>query len=135
MLREGGSGYERLDVYQRSMALVAKVQLLIQGLPSSERYALASQMRRASRSIPPNVAEGYAKRKSAKEFRNYLTIAMGSASEMKVHLTIAEGLGYRGEDDQLTEEYDILGRQLNKLISSWRAGPPEVANKQPTTSN
>jgi len=133
-LREG-NGYERFDVYQRSMALVTKVQLLIKTLPSSERYALASQMRRASRSIPANVAEGYAKRKSAKEFRNYLTIAMGSASEMKVHLTIAEGLGYRGEDDQLTEEYDILGRQLNRLITSWKAGSPETVNQQPTTNN
>jgi four helix bundle protein len=110
MPNEVGSGYERLDVYQRSMELVAKVQSLIRKLPSSERYELVSQMKRASRSIPANIAEGYAKRKSAKEFRNYLTIAMGSASEMKVHLTIAEGLGYRGEDDQLAEEYDILGR-------------------------
>jgi four helix bundle protein len=117
------------------MTLVSKVHGLIRALPSSERYALANQMTRASRSIPANIAEGYAKRKSAAEFRHYLTTAMGSASEMKVHLTIAQGLGYRNEDDGLTAEYDILGRQLNKLISSWRIGPPEVLNQQRTTNN
>ena len=117
------------------MALVPRVQSLIRALPTSERYALASQMRRASRSVPANIAEGYAKRRSAKEFRAYLTTAMGSANEMKVHLAIAQELGYRSEDDQLTEDYDILGRQLNRLISSWQAGPPEVPNQQQATSN
>lgn len=85
-------------------------------------------MRRASRSVRANIAEGYAKRRSAKEFRNYLTTAMGSANEMKVHLTIARELGYLDEDEELTEQYDILGRQLNRLIGSWQAGPPELPN-------
>ena len=117
------------------MALVPRVQSLIRALPTSERYALASQMRRASRSVPANIAEGYAKRRSAKEFRAYLTTAMGSANEMKVHLTIAAELGYLDKGEELTEQYDILGRQLNKLIGSWQAGPPEVPNQQQTTSN
>ena len=77
MLHTAGDGYERLEVYQRAMALVEEVQSLIKALPSVERYALASQMGRASRSIPANIAEGYAKRKSAKEFRNYLTTRHG----------------------------------------------------------
>lgn len=128
MLRASKSGYERLEVYQRAMALVPRVQSLSRALPTSERYALASQMRRASRSVRANIAEGYAKRRSAKEFRNYLTTAMGSANEMKVHLTIARELGYLDEDEELTEQYDILGRQLNRLIGSWQAGPPELPN-------
>ncbi len=135
MPHNAGNGYERLDVYQRAMALVGDVESLIRMLPSSERYALASQMRRASRSIPANIAEGYAKRKSAKEFRNYLTTAMGSASEMKVHLTIAMQLGYGRDKDRLIEEYDVVGRQLNKLISSWKAGPPQAVNQRLTTNN
>src|SRR5437867_4399364 len=107
-------GCERLDVYQRAMTLVSKVHTVIQRLPASERYALASQMRRASRSIPANIAEGYAKRRSAKDFRNYLAIAMGSANEMKVHLTIARELGHLNDHDTLVQQYDVLGRQLNK---------------------
>ena len=128
-----GTGYERLEVYRRAMALVPKVQELIRSLPSSERYALASQMRRASRSVPANIAEGYAKRRSSKEFCSYLTTAMGSANEMQVHLKIASELGYLQSDDPLMSDYNIVGRQLNKLISSWRSGPPEAT--EPATSN
>ena len=135
MVQGGKGGYERLEVYQRAMSLIPRVQFVIRVLPASERYALASQMRRASRSVPTNIAEGYAKRKSAKEFRNYLTIAMGSASEMKVHLAIANELGYLHEGDDLIEQYDILGRKLNKLITSWGAGAPEPLNQRRTTNN
>ena len=60
---------------------------------------------------------------------------MGSANEMKVHLTIAAQLGYLGENEELTEQYDILGRQLNRLIGLWQAGPPEVPNQQQATNN
>jgi len=130
------SGYERLDVYQRAMALVPGVQRVITSLPSSERYALASQMRRASRSVPANIAEGYAKRQSHKEFCFYLTIAMGSANEMEVHLTVAGDLGYgeAGECVGLRNEYRILGKQLNRLIATWRSGAPRP-NQQRATSN
>lgn len=128
------TGYEKLEVYRRAISLVPRVQELIRRLPTSERHALASQMRRASRSVPANIAEGYAKRRSSKEFCAYLTTAMGSANEMQVHLKIATELGYL-EDDRLLDDYDILGRQLNKLISSWRAGPPEAVNQQQATSN
>jgi len=117
------------------MDLVPQVHTLIRKLPSSERYALASQMRRASRSIPANIAEGYAKRRSSKEFCHYLTTAMGSANEMQVHLRIAAELGYLDDGNRLSGDYDIVGRQLNKLISSWRTGPPEIVNQQQATSD
>jgi len=112
------TGYEKLEVYRRAMALVPKVQNLIRSLPSSEKYAMASQIRRASRSVPANIAEGYAKRRSAKEFCAYLTTAMGSANEMQVHLKIASELGYLQDSNKLSDEYDVVGRQLNKLIAS-----------------
>lgn len=117
------------------MALVPRVQHVISSLPSGERYALASQMRRASRSVPANIAEGYAKRRSNKEFCSYLTTAMGSANEMEVHLSIAIDLGY-GEEGQCVElksEYGVRGRQLNRLITTWRSGAP-IPNQQPATS-
>ncbi len=79
---------------------------------------MASQIRRASRSVPANIAEGYAKRRSAKEFCAYLTTAMGSANEMQVHLKIASELGYLQDSNKLSDEYDVVGRQLNKLIAS-----------------
>lgn len=134
MAESEGSGYQRLEVYRRAMALVPEVQKVIQTLPVSESRALASQMRRASRSVPANIAEGYARRRSAKEFCAYLTTALGSANEMPVHLQIARDLGFV-ESSQLYDRYDIVGRQLNRLISSWRTGPPETLNQQQATNN
>jgi len=54
--------HEDLRAYRLAMDLVVGVQTLVSGLPKEERHALASQMRRASRSVPANIAEGFAKR-------------------------------------------------------------------------
>ena len=78
--------YEDLEVYQRAMALLPQVHRLALSLPDFERYNLADQMRRASKAIPANVAEGYGRKRSAKEFKAYLTTALGSTNEMLVHL-------------------------------------------------
>lgn len=126
------TGYERLECYRRAMGLVPQVNALIRRLPAEERFELVSQTRRASRSVPANIAEGYAKRKSSKEFANYLTTAMASANEMEVHLKIADQLGY-ADVSGLIEECNVVGRQLNKLIASWQRFP--TSHKRPTTSN
>lgn len=133
----GFGGYERLEVYRRAMSLLPRVNAMIGCLPDTERFELASQMRRASRSVPTNIAEGYAKRKSAKEFTNYLTTAIGSANEMEVHLRIVEQLGY-ADVSELRQDYNVVGRQLNRLIASWRDGPPganRTSNQQRATSD
>jgi four helix bundle protein len=114
--------HEDLDAYRLAMNLVARVQSLIEKLPKEERFELGSQMRRASRSIPANIAEGFAKRQSTKEFKHYMRTAMGSANEMETHLRIAAQLGYVAELDlaELADGYDHVGRQLNRLIANWR---------------
>jgi four helix bundle protein len=68
--------YEDLEAYQRSFALLRPVYQLIRQLPDHERYDLASQMRRAAKSVPTNIAEGYAKKRSAHEFKSFLTTSM-----------------------------------------------------------
>lgn len=67
----------------------------------------------------------------------FLTTAMGSANEMEVHLKIAAELGYGadGECQRLAEEYNVVGRQLNRLIVSWRDGAPTTSNEQRATRN
>ncbi len=126
-------GYRDLDVYQRAMDVLVDVHRLAARLPSVERYELASQLRRASKPIPANIAEGYAKRRSAKEFISFLTTALGSANEMEVHLEIAERLGYIPADEVagLREAYEIIGRQLAALIGSWQAPrtPPATSDQ------
>ena len=113
--------HDDLEAYQRSMTLLMRVHDICKRLPREERHELASQMR-ASRSIPANIAEGFSKRASVKEFKQYMRTAMGSANEMETHLKIAGRLGYleNPELDELVDGYNHIGRQLNRLISGWR---------------
>ena len=115
--------YRDLEVYQRGMALLRPVHELVLRFPDYEKFDLANQLRRACKSVPANIAEGYAKRRSAKEFRAYLSNAMGSATEMKVHLEIAFALGYASAEEvqPLIEEYEVLARQLYRLIERWQS--------------
>lgn len=115
--------FRDLEVYQRSMALLDPTHSLVLTFPDFEKFDLASQLRRASKSVPANIAEGYAKRRSAKEFRAYLANAMGSATEMEVHLEIARELRYITAERcaELVAAYQVIARQLYRLIESWRS--------------
>jgi four helix bundle protein len=114
--------YEDLEAFQRAMALVRPAHDVAQGLPHYERFELASQIRRASKSVLANIAEGYGKKRSARHFRTYLETALGSTNEMIVHLQIAETLGYAADKDLegLIESYRVVGRMLTRLAENWR---------------
>jgi len=114
--------YEDIEAFKRAMGLLRPVHRLVLKLPEYERYELASQMRRASKSVPTNIAEGYGKRRSARNFRVYLEHALGSANEMIVHLQIAECLEYvRPEDcEGLIVQYRSISQLLVRLIEKWR---------------
>lgn len=114
--------YSDLEVYQESYQLVLNVEKAIKMLPKSEKYDLASQLRRASRSIPPNIAEGWAKRHYVAEFKKKLITCIGEANEMEVHLKTAKDLKLLPKDvcDDLIKKYQILGRKLNRLIKNWK---------------
>jgi four helix bundle protein len=125
--------YEDIEAYQRAMKLVASVHDVVKSFPAYERHDLAAQIRRAAKSVPANIAEGYARRWSVKEFKNFLRMAMASANEMEVHFKIAAELGYvaRHEAQQYVVEYGIIGRQLNRLITTWRQLQPPTSSPQP----
>jgi four helix bundle protein len=115
------SSYRDLDVYHRSLKVLVPLSVVVDKLPRYELMELGSQMRRASKSIPLNIAEGYARRKSDKDFKSFLKTAMGSATEMVVCLEMCRVLNYADEleCDALMKEYDEIGRMLNGLISNW----------------
>ena len=110
--------YEELDVYRRSFALALEIHKFSLSLPDIEKFALASQLRRAAMSICANIAEGHAKLHFSKaEFRRFLTLAMGSSEEMRVWLKFCTELGYV-ENDQWQKwdnEYDQISKMLNGL--------------------
>ena len=114
--------YGDIEAYQRAMQLLVPLHAAILKFPDYERFELASQLRRASKSIPANIAEGYGKKTSTKEFKNYLNHALGSANEVLVHLKIAEALGYveAGQVAELTAGYTIVAKQLHRLSESWQ---------------
>ena len=115
------TSYRDLEVYRRSLGVLVGLQAVVGQLPRYELMELASQMRRASKSIPLNIAEGYGRQKSDRDFKSFLGNAMGSANEMVVCLEICKVLSYAGtsECDALMREYDEIGRMLNGLISNW----------------
>jgi len=113
------SGYRDLVVWQKSMALVRAIYLETRSFPKEEIYGLTSQMRRASISVPCNIAEGQG-RMSRKEFRQFLSLSRGSLLELETQLQIAADLGFLDAEcaRQLIDKTGELLRMLNSLMSS-----------------
>ena len=115
--------FRSLEVYQESIKLAIEIEILIRGFPKFEQFLIVDQMRRASRTIPALIAEGYAKRASIKTFQKYLNDAVGEANEMISHLEITDKLGYikkNGYGEELIRRYDILGKKMSNLKNNWQ---------------
>lgn len=93
--------YKDLIVWQKSMDLVDEVYKLTKLLPKEELFGISNQMRRASVSIPSNIAEGY-ERSTQKEYANFLTIARASRAELETQIYICIRQGYFKREDAET---------------------------------
>jgi four helix bundle protein len=111
--------YQQLETWQVAMNLVAEAYRVSRLFPREELYGLTNQIRRASVSVPSNVAAGQG-RDSTKEFLHQLSIAKGSLCEVETQLFIAQRLGYLGQEDtdKLTALAGSVGRLLNGLSKS-----------------
>ena len=113
-------GYQQLVVWQKSMLLCELVYGQTHSLPESERYGLASQMRRSAVSVPSNIAEGPS-RQSGGEYRHHLQIVRGSVAELETQLLLCSRIGLVAAD--LRRPLDLCGeisRMLNALIKKLR---------------
>lgn len=112
-----------LEVYNQSLKLLRNLYELLKKLPKSE-YDTVIQCKKCSKSIPANIAEGFAKRSSELEFKRFLKIAIGSSDELITHLrTIAITVPrLTQETKDLAEEYKVISKRLNKLHSVWKSG-------------
>lgn len=113
--------FEELEVWQISIGFTEAVYLASRQWPSEERFGLTQQVRRATASIPANIAEG-SERNSTKDFLRFLGIAKGSLAETKTFLILAEKLAYldQAESAILREKADQIGRMLSGLINALR---------------
>ena len=103
------------------MDLVTDIYTMTNTFPKSEQYGLVSQMRRASVSIPSNIAEG-SRRKTKKNFCQFVVVAFGSGAELETQIEIAKRLNYIKEKSYKNTDMllDEIMRMLNKLIASLR---------------
>ena len=111
--------YRDLIVWKKSMSLVLDVYRSTNSFPKTETYGLATQLRRASVSIPSNIAEGQA-RLSTAEFKQSLGHARGSLMEVETCILLAQELGYleRDQSESLLAGSAEVGRILNGLLNS-----------------
>ena len=112
------NSYEELIVWQKAMDLVIDIYTLTNTFPKSEQYGLTSQMRRAAVSIPSNIAEG-SRRKTKKDYCQFVTIAFGSGAELETQIKIAKRLDYGSQKEYGNTDIllDEIMRMLNKLIN------------------
>ena len=90
-----------LVVWQKSIELVELIYKTTERFPRDEQYGLTAQMRRAAVSVPSNIAEGY-RRQYRKEYKQFLSIALGSCSELETQLEISKRLGFLKDNDACT---------------------------------
>ena len=112
--------FEDLEVFKKAYRVSLEVHRMSLDFPKIEQYALADQVRRASKSICANIAEGFGKqRQSLVEFKRFLMIAMGSADEMRVWSRYCLDLGYIDEPvwRRWRDEYQEIAKMLNGLCS------------------
>ena len=116
-------GYKELQIYQRSYAAVKAVYAMTERFPARERYGVTDQLRRASLSIPLNIAEGYGKKDSQSELNRYLRIALGSANEVMVLLDFSKDIGYIPEEkhQKAYVEYEEICKMMSAFVQRTKS--------------
>lgn len=114
-----------LEVYRLALELLEPLYKLANLLPPIHRK-LKYQTIEAGEKIPPQIAEGFAKKKSPREFCRFLAMALGSSDEIITHMREIRIVAktytrIKLEDcDALIDRYKILSKKLNRLLSSWQ---------------
>jgi four helix bundle protein len=113
--------YRELIAWQKAMDFAAEVYRVTRYFPKDELYGLTSQLRRASVSIPSNIAEGQG-RQTTGEFRQFLGHARGSLLETETQILLSERLGHLEHEtmEKLPVQAAEVGRILNGLMSSLK---------------
>jgi four helix bundle protein len=118
MKADGPISFERLEVFKRAYRISLDIHRASLNFPDIEQRALADQIRRASKSICANLAEGFGKQAQSKaEFRRYIGMALGTADEMRMWVRYCLDLGYVDEVTWIAwrDEYQSIAKMLQGL--------------------
>lgn len=109
--------YKELKVWEKAHKLTLVLYKLTESFPSEEKFGVISQIRRASSSIPTNIAEGCGFN-SDKQFVRFLSIALGSASEIEYLILLSYELKFIEEEiyNELTQEVIEIKKMLYVFI-------------------
>jgi four helix bundle protein len=112
------SGYRDLKVYQLAFRLAMEIFDLSKRFPQEERYSMTSQIRRSSRSVAANIAEGFRKRQYPSMFASKMADSDAEATETQVWLDFAHECGYlfAEEQNRLVSGYEELGKMIGSMI-------------------
>jgi four helix bundle protein len=115
----GSHGFRDLKVYQMAFDLAMEIFEDSKKFPAEEKYSLTDQIRRASRSVAANIAEGYRKKQYPKMFASKMADADGEATETQVWIDSAHRCGYLPTVRQadLRRGYEEVGRMLGGMIA------------------
>ena len=113
--------HTKLRVFELADRLVVRIYRSTANFPSTERFGLQAQIRRAAVSIPANIVEGCARSTQA-EYLRFIEISYGSARELQYELALSSRLGFLDEKsaEHLHRECTGLARALNGLLRSLR---------------
>ena len=117
-----GASFKDLVVWQLAIQLCAEIYRVTSEFPKAEQFGLMNQMRRASVSIPSNIAEGYGK-SSTGEYILFLGHARGSLGELQTQIILARMLGFGSKEmlDLAEENAAHVSRMLNALIRKLKS--------------
>jgi len=113
------NGHKDLRVFQAAYKLAMEIFQVSKSFPREERYALTDQIRRSSRSVAANIAEGFRKRQYPNMFVSKLADADAEATETQVWLDFTLDCGYINSEQQmgLSVECQQIGRMLSSMMS------------------
>ena len=125
-------GHRDLKVYQLAYKLAMEIFQASKVFPKEEKYSLTDQIRRSSRSVAANIAEGFRKRKYPKMFVSKLADADGETAETQVWLDFARDCDYLSPERQaeLTKGYEEVGKMLGAMMSMPEKFMPRTQRRE-----
>jgi four helix bundle protein len=113
--------FKELEIWKKSRLFCSEIYKITSNFPDSEKFGLTNQLRRASVSIPSNIAEG-SSRSSNKDFARFLQITLGSAYEIETQLLIAYDLKFINNEDleKLSQNLESIIKMTSKFKSTLK---------------